>query len=119
MITILTAVDVIAHVNNEATRLVSIWSSPGFGKTSTVIAIGHCLQAQGLLGYFLSLRGLRLKSDLTSRFLGLLTQPATASQRLTADDELCSILAQIANPFVFILDNADDLFESGLPDVKE
>ena len=111
--------DVIAHVNNEATRLVSIWSLPGVGKTSTAIAIGHRLQAQGLLGYFLSLRGLRLKSDLTSRFLGLLTQPATASQRLTADDELCSILAQITNPFVFILDNADDLFESGLPDVKE
>ena len=119
MITILTAVDVNTHVNNEVTRLVSIWSSPGFGKTSTAIAIGHRLQAQGLSGYFLSLRGLRLKSDLTSRFLGLLTQPATASQRLTADDELCSILAQIANPFVFILDNADDLFESGLPNVKE
>ena len=119
MITILTAVDVIAHVNNEATRLVSIWSSPGFGKTSTAIAIGHRLQAQGLPVYFISLRGLRLKSDLTSRFLGLFTHSATASQRLTADDELCSILAQIANPFVFILDNADDLFESGLPDVKE
>ena len=111
--------DVIAHVNNEATRLVSIWSSPGVGKTSTAIAIGHRLQAQGLPVYFISLRGLRLKSDLTSRFLGLFTHSATASQRLTADDELCSILAQIANPFVFILDNADDLFESGLPDVKE
>ena len=111
--------DVVAHVTNEATRLVSIWGSPGFGKTSTAIAIGHRLQAQGLLVYFLSLRGLRLKSGLKSRFLGLLTQPATASPRLTADDELCSILAQITNPFVFILDNADDLFESGLPDVKE
>ena len=111
--------DVIAHVNNEATRLVSIWSLPGVGKTSTAIAIGHRLQAQGLIVYFLSLRGLRLKSGLKSRFLGLLTQPATASPRLTADDELCSILAQITNPFVFILDNADDLFESGLPDVKE
>ena len=106
-------------MNNEATRLVSIWSSPGFGKTSTAIAIGHRLQAQGLPVYFISLRGLRLKSDLTSRFLGLFTHSATASQRSTADDELCSILAQIANPFVFILDNADDLFESGLPDVKE
>ena len=111
--------DVIAHVTNEATRLVSIWGSPGFGKTSTAIAIGHRLQAQGLPVYFISLRGLRLKSDLTPRFLGLFAHSATASQRLTADDELCSILAQIANPFVFILDNADDLFESGLPDVKE
>ncbi|CAH3151720.1 unnamed protein product [Pocillopora meandrina] len=63
-------------------------------------------------------RAIRIKSDLTSRFLGLFTHSATASQRLTADDELCSILAQIANPFVFILDNADDLFESGLPNVK-
>ena len=111
--------DVIAHVTNEATRLVSIWGSPGFGKTSTAIAIGHRLQAQGLPVYFISLRGLRLKSDLTPRFLGLFAHSVTASQRLTADDELCSILAQIANPFVFILDNVDDLFESGLPDVKE
>ena len=112
--------DVIAHVTNEATRLVSIWGSPGFGKTSTAIAIGHRLQAQeGLPVYFISLRGLRLKSDLTSRFLGLFTHSATTSQRLTADDELFSILAEIANPFICILDNADDLFESGLPDVKE
>ena len=112
--------NVVAHVTNEATRLVSIWGSPGFGKTSTAIAIGHRLQAQeGLPVYFISLRGLRLKSDLTSRFLGLFTHSATTSQRLTADNELFSILAEIANPFICIFDNADDLFESGLPNVKE
>ncbi|XP_022777474.1 uncharacterized protein LOC111318876, partial [Stylophora pistillata] len=111
--------DVIAHATNEATRLVSIWGSPGFGKTSTAIAEGHRLQAQGLSIYFVSLRGMRLKSDLTSKFLGLFTQPVPASQRLTADDELCRIFAQIPNRCIFILDNADDLFESDLPNVKE
>ncbi|PFX12424.1 Nephrocystin-3 [Stylophora pistillata] len=66
--------EVFAHVTNKATHLVSIWGSPGFGKTSTAIAVGHRLQAQDL---------------------------------------------PIPNRCIFILDNADDLFESGLPNVKK
>ena len=36
------------HVTSESTRLVSIWGSPGFGKTSVAIAVGHDLQSKGM-----------------------------------------------------------------------
>ena len=111
--------DIIDHVTSESTRLVSVWGSAGFGKTSIAIAVGHQLQAQGLPVYFISLRGLRIKSDLTSKLLGIFSQSATLSQHLTADDELCSIFDQMSDPCVCILDNADDLIESGIPNVKE
>ncbi|KAL9987665.1 hypothetical protein ACROYT_G002009 [Oculina patagonica] len=117
--------EVIGHVTSESTRLISVWGSPGFGKTSIAIAVGHHLQAQGLPVYFLSLRGLKSKSDLTSKLLGLFRQSTTLqdeqfrAQRLSADDELCSIFDEIVDRCVIILDNSDDLFESGMPNVKE
>ncbi|XP_022810303.1 uncharacterized protein LOC111347314 isoform X1 [Stylophora pistillata] len=86
--------EVFAHVTNKATHLVSIWGSPGFGKTSTAIAVGHRLQAQDLPVCFVSLRGMRLTSDLTSKFLGLFTpQSVSESQRLKENNELCWIFS--------------------------
>ena len=113
--------EILQHLTSEATRLVTVWGSPGFGKTSVAITVGHRLKAQGLPVYFLSLRGLTLKSDLTSKLRGLFRRSKTfqSDQRLSADDELCSIFDEISDPCTFILDNADDLFESGMPNVKE
>lgn len=118
--------EIIGHVTSASTRLVSVWGSPGFGKTSVAIAVGHDLQAQGLPVYFMSLRGLKSKGDLTSKFLRLLRRSATLkddhqtlAQSLAADDELCSKFDELSEHCVFILDNADDLLESGVPNVKE
>ena len=115
--------DIVGQVTSESTRIVSVWGSPGFGKTSVAIAVGHGLKSQGLSVYFLSLRGLQSKEDITSKFLGLVTQFATNDQpsghRPSLDDELCQRVGEILDPFVVILDNADDVLESGLPKVKE
>ena len=115
--------EIIGHVTSESTRLVSIWGSPGFGKTSVAIAVGHELQCQGLPVYWVSLRGLQSKADLTSKFLLLLRQPTInnqpSDQRLSLDDEICQLFSEISKKSVFILDNADDLLESGGPKVKE
>ena len=110
-------------MTSESTRLISVWGSPGFGKTSVAIAVGHHLQARELPVYFLSLRGLRSKSDLTSKFLSLFRQAGTLEtdklHDLSADDELCLIFGTLSDRCVIILDNADDLLESDEPDVKE
>ena len=110
-------------MTSESTRLVSVWGSPGFGKTSVAIAVGHHLQARELPVYFLSLRGLKSKSDLTSKFLSLLRQTGTLEtnrlQDLSAGDELCLIFDRLLDRCVIILDNADDLLECGVPNVKE
>ena len=116
--------EIIGHVTSESTRLVSIWGSPGFGKTSVAIAVGHALQTQGLPVYWVSLRGLQSKASLTSKILGLLTQPTIQDKKpcehhLSPDDEICQLLSEISKQSVFILDNADDLLESGRPKVKE
>ena len=115
--------EIIGHVTSESTRLVSIWGSPGFGKTSVAIAVGHALQTQGLPVYWVSLRGLQSKAGLTSKILGLLRQPTINNQpsdeRLSHDDEICQLFNKISEQYVFILDNADDLLETGWPKVKK
>ena len=116
--------EIIGHVTSESTRLVSIWGSPGFGKTSVAIAVGHALQTQGLPMYWVSLRGLQSKAGLTSKILSLLTQPTIQEkqpfdQRLSLDDKICQLFSEISKQSAFILDNADDLLESGRPKVKE
>ena len=87
------------------------------------IAVGHDLQSQGLPVYWLTLRGLKSKSDLISKLLSfvrqLLVNGEPSFQRLSPDDELCQLINKISDDCVFILDNGDDLLESGEPKVKE
>ena len=113
--------EIIGHVTSESTRIVSIWGSPGFGKTSVAIKVGHHLQSEGIPVYFLSLRGLRLKADLTSKLLSFLRTSSNepCSQPLSLDDELCELFSRVEDRCIFILDNADDLLENGATDVKE
>ena len=111
-----------SHVTSKSTRIVSIWGSPGFGKTSVATAVGHQLQCKGFPVYFFSLRGLQSKTDLTTKLLSFFRRHPTRDQkpqRLSIDEELCQLLSEISDEFVMILDNADDLLESGAPKVKE
>ena len=111
-----------SHVTSKSTRMVSIWGSPGFGKTSVAIAVGHDLQSQGLPVCWITLRG-QSKGDLTSKLLSFFRQGVTRSQSpsqcLSLDNELCQLFNEISDRCVFVLDNADDILESGLPNVKE
>ena len=115
--------EIVDLVTSEHTRIVTIWGSPGFGKTSVAIAVGHQLQSQGFSVCFLSSRGLQTKADLTSKLFSLVRQPTTSQrsvpQPLSLEDELIEALGNISDSLVFILDNVDDLLESGIPKVKE
>ena len=114
--------DITRHVTSKSTRLVSICGSPGFGKTSVAIAVGHAVQSRGIPVYWISLRGLHSKADLTSKFLSFLRQPTHTKlpdQRLSIDDEICLLFSVISKPSVVILDNGDDLLETGYPELKE
>ena len=70
------------------------------------------------------MRGLKSKADLTSKFLGLLRQGLSLtndqiSQQLSPNDELCQTFSSTSDSFVCILDNANDLLETGSPNVKD
>ena len=110
-------------MSSESTRLVSMWGSPGFGKTSVAIAVAHALQSQGLPVYWVSLRGVVFKADLASQFLSFLRKPTTtkqpSGQRLSIDEEVRQLFSDVSKPSAFILDNFDDLLESGSPNAKE
>ena len=115
--------EIIGHVTSESARIVSIWGSPGFGKTSVAIAVGHELQSQGFPVCFLSLRSLQSVADLKSKLLRSFRQFTTnhqslGRQRQSIDDELYQHVSEISGRIVVILDNADDLLESGLQNVK-
>ena len=107
-------------MTSESARIVSIWGSPGFGKTSIAIAVGHKLQSQGLPVCFLSLRSLPSVADLKSNLLRAFRQFNTnhQSSALSPEDEFYQHVSEISERIVVILDNADDLLESGLPNVK-
>ena len=100
----------------------SIWGSPGFGKTSVATEVGHQLQSGGLPVYFFSMRGLLSRANLTSQLLSFFRRHSSKDQmpqRMSTGDELFLFLSDISDEFVLILDNADDLLESGTPNVKE
>ena len=112
--------EIIGHVISESARIVSIWGSPGFGKTSVAIAVGHKLQSQGLPVCFLSLRSLQSVAGLKSKLLRAFRQFTTTHQSsaLAPEDELCQHVSEISERIIVILDNVDDLLESGVPNVK-
>ena len=111
--------EIIGHLTSDSTQIVSVWGPPGFGKTSAAIAVGHRLQKCGLPVYFISLRGLHSKGDLTSKLLSHFRTDESAKQGLKPEHEIGFIFERLSDPCVLILDNADDLLECGEPHVKE
>jgi len=114
--------EIAGHVASGSTRIVTIWGSPGFGKTSVAIAVGRHLYSQGLSVYYLSLRGLQSIADLASKLLSLFRRPLASEQQNqqhpSIDDELSHLLSELSEPFTIIMDNADDLLSEG-PKAKE
>ena len=110
---------ILGHLTgSENTRLVDIWGSPGFGKTSVAINIAHRLLENRIPVYFVSLRGMRSKDELVSKLLSIFAD-VKQTPHLLPSHWLIQCLRQIQNPFVLILDNADDLLESGDTKNKE
>ena len=114
--------EIAGRVTSGSTRIVSIWGSPGFGKTSVTIAVGHDLHSRGLPVYYISLRGLQSTADLASQFLSLFGRPAATGlqnqQRLSINNEVFRLFNKMSDSFALILDNADDLLSRG-PEMKE
>ncbi|KAL9975970.1 hypothetical protein ACROYT_G013198 [Oculina patagonica] len=109
---------VLNHLTNGDTRLVDVWGPPGFGKTSVAVKVAHHLKEMKISVYFTSLRGMKSKDDLVSKLLSIFTDAKQAFY-VSPSDWLIQSLQQLKNPFVLILDNADDLLESGVSKLKE
>ena len=100
------------HLTDEVTRLVNVWGAPGFGKTSVAIRVAHHLQEKNIPVYFASVRGMESKEDLVSKLLSMFADDKQVGH-ISSSHLIIQNLQQIQNPLVLILDNADDLLESG------
>ncbi len=82
------------------------------------INVAHQLREMEIPVYFISLRGMKSKDELVSKLLSIFADAKQAFHVLPSH-WLTQCLQQLANPFVLILDNADDLLESGDAKLKE
>ena len=98
-------------MTSDSTRFVNIWGSPGFGKTSTAIAVAHHLQSLGHPVYYSAFRGKSSKDGLILKLLSIFQSfsKSNASVSLTPANRLLSIFREIPCHFFLILDNLDDL----------
>ena len=100
------------HLTDGVTRLVNVWGPPGFGKTSVAIMVAHDLQEKGIPVHFVSVRGMESKEDLVSKLLSMFADNSQV-RHISSSHFSIQCLQQVQNAFVLILDNADDLLESG------
>ena len=98
-------------ITDESTRLVNIWGSPGFGKTSTAIAAAHHLMCLGYPVYFFKCQGISKVDEFLSKILSIF-KSKLVDISLSPQDRLVSIFREVACPIILVFDNLDDLLPS-------
>ncbi len=101
-------------ITDQPTRLLNIWGSPGFGKTSTAIEVARNLFSLDCPVYFFKLQDIRTADEILSKILSIFKSIST-DLSLRPIDKVVSTLREISSPIFLIFDNVDDflLSESG------
>lgn len=95
-------------ITDESTRLLNIWGTPGFGKTSTAIAAAHHLLSLGYPIYFFKFQAISTVDEFLSKILSIF-KTKLVDISLTPLDRLVSIFREISCPIILVFDNLDDL----------
>ncbi|CAB4035950.1 WD repeat-containing alr2800, partial, partial [Paramuricea clavata] len=104
-------------ITGQSTRLVNIWGSPGFGKTSTAIEVARHLLSLTCPVYFFKFQGIRTVDEFLSKILSIF-KTNLADLSLPPIDKLVSILREISSRIFLIFDNLDELLSSGSSSIK-
>ena len=101
----------IASMMSQSIRVYNIWGPPGFGKTSTAIAIGKQLKDQGENVYYFSFRGVSTMKEFTSKLLGQFGRLIDLHPCVNIEptDQLLHVFGSIKARMFVILDNLDDI----------
>ena len=98
-------------ITGQSTRLLNIWGSPGFGKTSTAIGAAHHLVSLGYPVYFFKLHGVSTVEEFLSKILGIF-KSNLVDRGLKPIDKVVSIFREISCQIFLIFDNLDNLLSS-------
>ena len=104
-------------ITDQSTRLLNIWGSPGFGKTSTAIEVARNLLSVDCPVYFFKLQGIRTVDEFLSKILSIFKSNLT-DLGLRPMDKLVSILRDISSTVFLVFDNLDDLLSAGSSSVN-
>jgi tetratricopeptide (TPR) repeat protein len=85
---------------------VNIWGSPGFGKTSTAIAVARHLHSLGHPVYFFKFQGISSIDKFYSKILSIFN---LTNDNIAPVDKLVSIFREIPCRIFLVFDNLDDL----------
>ena len=99
--------EIIKLITGESTRLINVWGSPGFGKTSTVVEVARHLCSDKHPVYFFKLQGISTVDDILSKMLGIF-KSNLVDHGLKPIDKLVSIFREISCPIFLIFDNIDE-----------
>ncbi len=96
-------------ITDESTRVLNIWGSPGFGKTSTTVEVAHHLNmsAVGYRVYFFKLQYVNTVHRFLSKILSIFQSKVDPT--ITHLDKIVSIFREISCPVILMFDNLDDL----------
>ena len=103
--------DMIASMMSQSKRVYNIWGPPGFGKTSTAMAIGNQLRDQGEKVYYFSFRVVSTMKEFPSKLLGLFGRLIDLHPCVNIEptDQLLHVFGSIKAQMFVILDNLDDI----------
>ena len=98
-------------ITDDLIRVINIWGSPGFGKTSIAIQEAHHLWSLGYSVYFFRMQRIRTIDHLASKILSIF-KSNLVDVNLASADKLISVFREISAPVILMLDNVDDLLSS-------
>ncbi len=98
-------------ITDQSTRLLNIWGSPGFGKTSTAIEAALHLLSLDCRIYFFKLQSISTADAFLSKILSIF-RSNLVDLDLRPIDKIVSIFREISSPIFLIFDNLDDLLSS-------